>query len=168
MPVEDLPRHIAKHSTYGMELTELQMVRINSWLMSCLTLVSVGIRLKPSASALLFPGRYLMLKSASGFGLGAVLYQEQQGEKRVICYASRGLTKAEENYPPHKLELLVLKWVVADKFKDYLYMVRMNSWLMSCLTLVSVCIRLKPSASALFFQDLPRLRRTTHLISWSY
>ena len=42
---------IAKHSTYGMELTELQMVRINSWLMSCLTLVSVCIRLKPSASA---------------------------------------------------------------------------------------------------------------------
>jgi hypothetical protein len=54
---------IAKHSTYGMELTELQMVRINSWSMSRLTLVSVGIRLKPSASALFFPGRYLMLKS---------------------------------------------------------------------------------------------------------
>jgi hypothetical protein len=47
---------IAKHSTYVMELTELQMVRINSWSMSRLTLVSVGIRLKPSASALFFPG----------------------------------------------------------------------------------------------------------------
>jgi hypothetical protein len=33
----------------------------DSWLMSCLTLVSVCIRLKPSASALFFPGRYLML-----------------------------------------------------------------------------------------------------------
>ena len=64
---------------------------------------------------------YELHTDTSGFGLGAVLHQEQQGEKRVICYASRGLTKAEENYPPHKLELLVLKWVVADKFKDYLY-----------------------------------------------
>jgi hypothetical protein len=64
---------------------------------------------------------YELHTDASGFGLGTVLYQEQQGEKRVICYASRGLTKAEENYPPHKLEFLVLKWAVADKFKDYLY-----------------------------------------------
>jgi hypothetical protein len=72
--------------------------------MSRLTLVSVGIRLKPSASALFFP------TDASGFGLGAVLYQEQQGEKRVICYASRGLTKAEKNYPSHMLEFLALKW----------------------------------------------------------
>jgi hypothetical protein len=52
---------------------------------------------------------------ASGFGLGAVLYQ-RQGEKRVICYASRGLTKAEKNYPSHKLEFLALKWAVADTF----------------------------------------------------
>jgi hypothetical protein len=64
---------------------------------------------------------YELHTDASGFGLGAVLYQEQQGEKRVICYASRGLTKAEKNYPSHKLEFLALKWAVTDKFKDYLY-----------------------------------------------
>lgn len=58
---------------------------------------------------------------ASGLGLGAVLYQEQEGLPRVIAYASRGLTKAEQNYPAHKLEFLALKWSVTDKFHDYLY-----------------------------------------------
>ncbi|KAK3106295.1 hypothetical protein FSP39_017215 [Pinctada imbricata] len=57
---------------------------------------------------------------ASGKGLGAVLCQEQDGHKRVICYASRGLNKAERNYPAHKLEFLGLKWAVTEKFKDYL------------------------------------------------
>ena len=58
---------------------------------------------------------------ASGSGLGAVLYQLQDGEKRVISYASRGLKNAERNYPAHKSEFLALKWAVCDKFHDYLY-----------------------------------------------
>ena len=58
---------------------------------------------------------------ASQLGLGAVLYQSQQGQKRVISYASRGLSKAERNYPVHKLEFLALKWAITEKFHDYLY-----------------------------------------------
>lgn len=58
---------------------------------------------------------------ASGLGLGAVLYQNQEGQNRVIAYASRGLSKSEKNYPAHKLEFLALKWSVCDKFHDYLY-----------------------------------------------
>ncbi|KAK3085220.1 hypothetical protein FSP39_000156 [Pinctada imbricata] len=54
-------------------------------------------------------------------GLGAVLYQLQGDKKRVISYASRGLSKAEQHYPAHKLEFLSLKWAVTEKFKDYLY-----------------------------------------------
>ena len=38
-------------------------------------------------------------------GLGAILYQEQAGEKeKPISFASRSLNKAESNYPTHKLE----------------------------------------------------------------
>ena len=42
-------------------------------------------------------------------GLGAVLYQVQNGVKRVIAYASRSISKTEVNYPVHKLEFLSLK-----------------------------------------------------------
>ena len=58
---------------------------------------------------------------ASMVGLGAVLYQQQDGHKRVIAYASRGLSKTERNYPVHKLEFLALKWSVTEKFNDYLF-----------------------------------------------
>ena len=58
---------------------------------------------------------------ASFQGLGAVLYQKQDGFNRVIAYASRGLNPAERNYPVHKLEFLSLKWSVTEKFADYLY-----------------------------------------------
>ena len=54
-------------------------------------------------------------------GLQAVLYQIQNGVRRVIAYAPRSFSKTEMNYPVHKLEFLALKWAVTDKFHDYLY-----------------------------------------------
>lgn len=57
----------------------------------------------------------------SATGLGAVLYQVQDGQSRVVAYASRGLSKSEKNYPAHKLVFLSLKWAVSEKFNDYLY-----------------------------------------------
>ena len=56
---------------------------------------------------------------ASGDGLGAVLYQAQDGIERVIATSS-GLRASERNYPARKLEFLALKWAVCDKFIDYL------------------------------------------------
>ncbi|KAL1277385.1 hypothetical protein QQF64_024058 [Cirrhinus molitorella] len=60
---------------------------------------------------------------ASEEGLGAILYQRQEGKRRVIGYGSRTLTKAERNYRLHsgKLEFLALKWAVCEKFCDYLF-----------------------------------------------
>ena len=58
---------------------------------------------------------------SSGQGLGEILYQEQSGIKKVIAYASRGLTKGEKNYPAHRLEFLALGWSIWNKFHDYLY-----------------------------------------------
>ena len=53
--------------------------------------------------------------------MGAVLYQVQNGQKRVIAYALRSLSKSERNYPVHKLVFLTLKWAITDKFHEYLY-----------------------------------------------
>lgn len=64
---------------------------------------------------------FILHVDASRSGLGGVLYQEQDGVKRVIAYASRGLSKVERNYSTHKLEFLALKWAISQKFHDYLY-----------------------------------------------
>ncbi len=64
---------------------------------------------------------YILHTDASVNGLGAALYQVQDGKTRVIAYASRGLSKSEKNYPVHKLEYLALKWAVCEKFHDFLY-----------------------------------------------
>lgn len=66
---------------------------------------------------------YTLHTDASQKGLGAVLYQHQDGKLRVIAYGSRTLTPAEQNYHLHsgKLEFLALKWAVCDKFRDYLF-----------------------------------------------
>ena len=59
---------------------------------------------------------------ASNQGLGAVLYQTQEGVDRVISYGSRTLSEAEKNYNLHsgKLEFLALKWAITERFSDYL------------------------------------------------
>lgn len=66
---------------------------------------------------------FIVHTDASEDGLGAVLYQKQGGELRVIGYGSRTLTLAEKNYNLHsdKLEFLALKWAITEKFRDYLY-----------------------------------------------
>ena len=58
---------------------------------------------------------------ASLKGLGAVLYQKQEGILRPIRFASRGLKKSEKNYPAANLEFLAMKWAVTEKYHDYLY-----------------------------------------------
>lgn len=69
-----------------------------------------------------FNKAFILHTDASQQGLGAVLYQEQEGKLCVIAYASRTLTKAEKNYHLHsgKLEFLALKWAIAERFRDYL------------------------------------------------
>uniref|UniRef100_A0AAX7VQZ3 Gypsy retrotransposon integrase-like protein 1 n=1 Tax=Astatotilapia calliptera TaxID=8154 RepID=A0AAX7VQZ3_ASTCA len=64
---------------------------------------------------------YILHTDASTIGLGAALYQLQDGQLRAIAFASRGLSRSEMRYPAHKLEFLGLKWAVTEKLSDYLY-----------------------------------------------
>ena len=61
---------------------------------------------------------------ASLKGLGCCLLQsDDAGHLHPIAYASRGLRGAEQNYADFssfKIELLGLKWAVAEKFREYL------------------------------------------------
>ena len=68
-----------------------------------------------------FKSPFILHTDASSDGFGAVLYQNQDGQRRVIVYVSRSLCRSERNYPAHKLEFLALKWDITDKFHEYLY-----------------------------------------------
>lgn len=68
-----------------------------------------------------FAQPFVLHCDASQNGLGAVLYQCQQGMMRVIAYGSRTLSQSEKNYHSGKLEFLVLKWAICERFRDYLY-----------------------------------------------
>src|SRR5206468_10859521 len=56
---------------------------------------------------------------ASNTAIGAVLSQVQEGEERVIAYASRTLSRPERNYCVTRRELLAIVYF-AKQFRSYL------------------------------------------------
>ena len=71
-----------------------------------------------------FSGEFILETDASLSGLGIILSQQGKDRKiHVMAYASHSLHPSERsmhNYSSAKLDLLALKWVVTEKFRDYL------------------------------------------------
>ena len=64
-------------------------------------------------------GRFYLDTDACNESIGAVLQQEQGGEKKVVAYASRLLRGAEKNYCVTRKELLAIV-VYVKQFRNYL------------------------------------------------
>lgn len=63
---------------------------------------------------------FILDTDASDKGIGAVLSQVHEGKERVISYASRTLSKAEQRYSVTRRELLAVVTYIRH-FKHYLY-----------------------------------------------
>ena len=75
-----------------------------------------------SAPLLAYPtatGKLILQTDASLFGIGGILSQEQDGKEVVIAYASKTLTKAQQNYCTTVRELYAVVYFVRY-FKHYL------------------------------------------------
>uniref|UniRef100_A0A5S6QMM6 RNA-directed DNA polymerase n=1 Tax=Trichuris muris TaxID=70415 RepID=A0A5S6QMM6_TRIMR len=62
----------------------------------------------------------LLACDASDYGLGAVLSQVEEGQEKVVAYASRTMSKTERNYAQIDKEALALMYGV-KKFHQYLF-----------------------------------------------
>lgn len=66
-----------------------------------------------------------VIADASPYGLGAVLVQVQEGEPKVIAYASRSLSSVERRYSQTEREALALVWA-CEKFHSYVYALKFD------------------------------------------
>ena len=79
---------------------------LNRWTPACQQAFEMIISKLTTSPVLAFANPalpYILHTDASSSGLGAALYQEQEGQLRVIAYASRGLSHSESRYPAPSL-----------------------------------------------------------------
>ena len=121
-------RHIQDFATIAKPLTDLLKGSNNNgklpveWSEEHSKSLNQLIDFTTSSPILAYPNyddEFYIHTDASQKGLGCILYQVQDGKKRVIAYGSRTLLPAEKNYHSTKLEFLALKWAICEKFRDF-------------------------------------------------
>lgn len=116
--------HVPNFSSIAVPLTKLTRKRLKfAWGSSCdAAFTELKSRLI-SSPVLNFPntyGQFVLDTDVSMTGLGAVLSQIQDGEERVIAYASKTLNRAQQNYCTTKRELLAVVFFI-NHFRHYLW-----------------------------------------------
>lgn len=66
-----------------------------------------------------FQQRFFLQTDASGLDIAAVLYQEDNGNRRVVTYISAKLNKTQQKYRVNDQECLAIVWAVR-RFRPYL------------------------------------------------
>ena len=102
---------------------KLKVPFLKRWNSECQTALKTKLTHTPVLGFADYNKPFIVETDASHFGLGAVLSQDQEGQCKVIAYASRRLRPSKKNpgnYSSMKLELLALKWAVTQKFWTYL------------------------------------------------
>ena len=67
-----------------------------------------------------FRKNFILDTDASNFAMGAVLSQMDEGQERVVAYASKALSKSERQYCVTRKELLAVVYF-KNYFKHYLF-----------------------------------------------
>ena len=101
------------------------LLRKNSkfvWTDTCQEAFSTLKERLTGAPVLAYPegeGQFILDTDASGYGIGAVLSQVQEGQEKVIAYASKALNKSQRRYCTTYRELLAAV-VFIKHFRSYL------------------------------------------------
>ena len=66
-----------------------------------------------------------VIPDACGYGIGGILAQKINGVEHPVAYASRLLTKSEQNYSITELECLALVWCL-KKFRGFIWGMKVN------------------------------------------
>ena len=116
-------RFVKNYATIAKPLNKLmEKGQKFSWSSECQESFEALKTLLVSAPILGYPNehdRFILDCDASGYGIGAVLSQVQNGEEVVIAYASNALSKVERNYCCTRRELLsIVRYV--KQFRHFL------------------------------------------------
>ena len=117
-------KFIPAFATIAAPLTRLTEKNVKfQWSEACQKALNDLKEALTTAPVLSYPkdnGQYIIDTDASLFGIGAVLSQVQNGEEKVIAYASKSLSRSQRRYCTTKRELLAVVQFVTVTFRNYL------------------------------------------------